>query len=390
MSEEAWVARARDALARPEPDRGDDVEVVRGARRALFDVAALRSLISIALAIAAWWVAMLRAQGGDAPTAAPIDAIALLVELVALALSARAAVAMVELARRWRIWLSAARHALVMTPEGLLLRTPQGDAAVDRSDVVAVVERGEWGTRAGERWREVYVVTRSSSRRAFVTLPPVLGDTPGVLAEQLMRWLARTAVCEADDTDTDKATERSAEAPSPALVSVVYEQAVAGRAPPEVTVIRHGAGWLRRGPYASALMAIVVAHGFLQMPRASWIIAAPLAAVSIAICLGLPLMWLVRARSEIAPRRGVALVLTPTDALMRTRSGVLRIPWSDVGRLTVNARGTWSLFDGYSPARELVFVRRDGSAVRYQEAFLGAPVEVAKALCDHYRASATR
>ena len=86
------------------------------------------------------------------------------------------------------MWREAQRYKLALADDGLLLRTPEADFAVAKEDVLDVREHGAWGERSGRRWADVYIVTRPSSGRTHLALPPVFTLTPGVLAERLMRW----------------------------------------------------------------------------------------------------------------------------------------------------------------------------------------------------------
>ena len=70
-------------------------------------------------------------------------------------------------------------------------------------------------------------------------------------------------------------------------------------------------------------------------------------------------------------------MLTPSEVLMRTREGVLRAQWRNLRRAYVEAKSGWSLVEGYHLARKLVLEREGAVTIRYDEAFLGIPAEVA-------------
>ena len=105
-----------------------------------------------------------------------------------------------------------------------------------------------------------------------------------------------------------------------------------------------------------------------------------------ALCLLLvPVLWIVLTRRSMAARKGIALVLAPAELLLRTPSGVLRVPYADIARLEVKSHTVWSLLEGAGQTRSLLIHRKEEGSINYAEAFLGVPAEVALALCDGYR-----
>lgn len=364
-----WIATAEAALVGREGER-DDLGVLRPTRPPLIDADALRTIGSILFASIVWGAAIFREQVTDAA----IDPLALLLRLLALGLTVRAALLCVTMARRVGLFLRAQRHALVLTPQGLLYRSPAGDVALPIEDIVAIVERGDWRGRSGRRSNEVYVVTGPHAGRTHIALPPVFEATPGVLAERLMRWRGVVAAS-------------SEPRPGPAqLASKLYDEVAAGARPPGITAIPHGRGWLVRGPYASLLLGVAVLMGFARLPTGTLSLVGPAAPIAIGACLALvPALWVWLVRREIRPRRGLALVLTPAEALMRTRAGIIRISWTTIERITVQVAASWSLLEGSHGARLLLVQRYDAPDVRYEEAYLGVPAEVALALCEAYR-----
>ena len=98
-----------------------------------------------------------------------------------------------------------------------------------------------------------------------------------------------------------------------------------------------------------------------------------------------PLGWLVLALRHVAPRKGLALVLTPAELMLRTRAGVLAIPWPDLVKVSVAERPSFSVLLGLHTARALVLTRRDAPSVRYDEEYLGLPAYVVAAIADAHR-----
>ncbi len=364
-----WIVAAEAKLAGKPCDR-EDLEVLRASRPSLVDAEALRAIGSLILTAMVWAASVFREQ----LTEAAFDPLALLLRLLALGLSVRAALLVGTLARRLRLFLESPRHALVLAPEGLLYRAPTGDTAVPIDDIVAIVERGDWRGRAGRRSNDVYVVTGPTAGRLHLALPPLFEATPGVLAERLMRWRGAVPVSEATPPEPVR------------LASKLYDEVAAGARPTGVAVVRHGRGWLMRGPYASVLLGVAVLVGFARLPEGTLSLIGPAVPVALAVCLALvPALWAWLVRREIRPRKGLALVLTPAEALMRTRQGIVRFSWKSVNRMTVDVKASWSLLEGYHGARQLLVQRRDAPDIRYDEAYLGVPAEAALALCEAYR-----
>jgi hypothetical protein len=83
---------------------------------------------------------------------------------------------------------------------------------------------------------------------------------------------------------------------------------------------------------------------------------------------------------ELRARKGLAFVLTPDALLIRTRTGVLATSVQSLETPTVEDSRGWSAILGLHTDHTLVIARKDDPPIRYQEAFLGVPVEVAAAL----------
>jgi hypothetical protein len=269
------------------------------------------------------------------------------------------------------------------------------DIALPREDILEIRERGRWRDRGGRRFADVYVVTQPRSSRLFVALPPVFERTPGVLAERLMRWLGPPETSESDgaaaagdDTAPQPSAASSSEAAPAPLASELWERVAKGERPSGVTAVPHGRGWLQRGPYASMLLGLAVLEGFVRLPPATRDridITMPLVLVGALVVV--PVAWLLITRAQLKPRRGLAAVLTPTELLLRTRAGVLRVVWTMVQRVEIESRSAWSLLFGAHEARSLIFRRKAAPPLQYQESFVGVPLEVVASLCDAYRRS---
>ena len=367
---ESWVRRAERLLDRKAAP-GDDEARLLGQRPVLLDTETTKAAVAPVLAAITWSAAVFREM--VSPTS--LDPIGMVLRAVALGLTLRVLLLGGLLVRRLRVWMEAPRWGLALTPDGLLLRTPTHDVAIPREDVIAVVERDKWQERrAGRRWTEVFVVLNPELGRTHVALPPVFEDTPGLLTERLMRW--RGAAPEPREIDREPAK----------LASRVYDRATQGLVEPGTTVLRHDRSWLKKAPYAVVIVGVVAVEAVFRAGSTVWEALEPwmIAGMFVAL-LAIPLRWVWMTRREVTPRKGLAMVLTPAELLIRTRQGILRSRYKDIAKVSLDAKTKWSVLEGAHSARQLVLPRRHAGTIRYDEPYLGYPVEVVKALIDAYR-----
>jgi hypothetical protein len=296
----------------------------------------------------------------------------ILVTFAAAVAVVRAGVLLHRVASRQLRWLSCyLAGRLTLGDDALQFAHSGATVTVRRGEVIAIRERGHWRQRRrARRGTAVFVVVAPATGRTHLSLPPVFDRTPGVLAERLMRWAP---------------TPHLSAGPAPecaALPSKVYDAAAAGTLAAPAVGIPAGRGWLRSGPYATVLLGAAAAAGAPP-------VFADTARYLAAALLLLPLAWLIGTLREVRPRKGVALVLSPAEMLFRTRAGTVSVPWASVARIHSADRPRFTLLDGYHRARRLVVERRDGATIRYDEAFLGVPVEVVVALAEWLRRGAT-
>jgi hypothetical protein len=367
-----WIETAEAALAGTLSSDAE-VDVLRATPSPVLDAAGLRAVLAPFFAGFMWAATIFR----ETQIHSPLDPLALLLRLLALALSVRALTLLVMLARRLRLRMRYSDYALALTPEGLLYRSPVMDVALRREDILDVRERGRWRERGGRRFADVYVVTQPRSGRTHLALPPVFERTPGVLAERLMRWLGPP-----DATEPGEPPGVDAQA----LASELWERVARGERPPGVAAIPHGNAWLQRGPYASLLLGVAVFEGFLRLPGDTRLaLGAGVPMLLLAALIIVPLIWLFMTRLQLAPRRGLAAILTPPELLARTRAGVMRMAWPMVVQIEIESRATWSLLLGAHESRWLSLRRKNAPELRFQESFSGVPLEVLNSLCDAYR-----
>lgn len=374
-----WIQAAENALATTAATTAAatadvDVDVVERFTPPVFDATGVRAATAPLLAAFLWSAVVLR----DTQAHSPLDPLSLLLRLLALALTVRALVLSATLLRRLRVRMSLPRYGLVLTPAGLLYRSPQGDVVLPRQDVVEVREHGQWRQRAGRRWADVYVIAHPRSGRLYLTLPPVFERTPGVLAERLMRWLGPPA-------------ERDAASfPDPAaLASKLWESVAAGERPSDVAVVERSSAWLRRGPYTSLLLGIAMLDGLLRLPASlrAALLAGPAVWLLVAT-VAVPVIWVLLTRRGMARGGPLALLLTPAELLLRTRRGILRLRWPEIKALAIETRGAWSILQGAYESRTVVIRHQDGEHNRIAEAVIAVPAEVLVGLAEGYRKGA--
>lgn len=375
-----WEERAA-AVARREAPLPAEWQVIEGRLPVLFDVEVFRAAGALLLAVAAWIAAFFL----ESVAQTSLDPFALALRLVALVTSVRFVLGAIALAPRAKIILRARTARLVLSPEGIAGVLPSEDFVLRRGEILSVAAHGAWHTRASARRSSVVYLVLSDPSRTHLTLPPIFEDNSGILTERLQRWLGRPAFPE------------SPVFPPPAqLASKVYDDAARGVRDVGTTAVQHGWGWLRRGPWATPLLALAVMDaglrgGLLRVETGAESSATAymlLGALALACLVAafVPLGWVFYTRRDIAARKGLAMVLTSGELLMRTRRGVLRVAWPQLGRVSVDTRVAVSLIEGAVHQRTLVLKRKDGSPIRYEEAFLGVPAEVALELIEGYRA----
>lgn len=378
-----WDDAARAALdGRP----ADGVRRFATVTPPLLD--ALVGLASVLLAGLVWAGAVFR----EHVAGQPLDPLALLLRALAIGLTVRALLDLSALASRARLAASAGRHGLAVANAGFVYRAPGApDVAVARGDLLGVRERGDWRERARIRAAPVYVLHRTEDGAACFAIPPVFEGGPGVVAEALMRLRPRPAD---DDGNGEHAAAEDqgsedqgwAIAAGDALPSRIYDEAAGGHPRPGVVAIRHGAVWLAQGPQATMLLGLAMLDGFSRLSTASQVALGPLAlGVGLFAAVLAPLGWAWLGWRHVRVRKGLSLVLSSLGLSLRTRAGVLLVPWSELLRARVESRRRWSLLGGARLARTLVIDRRDDDSIRYDEAFLGAPAELVLSLVEAFR-----
>lgn len=359
-----WIEQAEQAFTGAP---SDEVTLIDIHKPKLFDGEGIRAVTAPFFAAFMWAAGFLREEMAGSS----MDLIALVLRFLALALTVRTILAIRQLAARLSLRINAPKYKLALTEEGLLYRTPKGDVAVPKADVVAIKEPGGLGDRGGD-FRPVYVVTQPDTGRTHVPIAPVLDRTPRALAERLMRWLGPIAAQEGFELPAQ--TE---------LPSKVYDDAAKGEITPGHVALKHGSAWFRGGPYASLIFGLAIADSYVRMPAQSKELLGPvLPTILVIVFLLVPILWVIAVGVDIGPRKGLSMLLTPGEAIMRTRKGVHVIPWTDLKRASASARRSWSLIRGAHESRGLLIERHEEDSIDYVETFLGAPAEVVVGLCE--------
>lgn len=333
-------------------------------------VDALTGLVSPLLAALVWAGAIFR----EGVAGQPLDPVALLLRALALGLTVRALLDLAGVGARLRLAATASRHRLALSEGGLGYRAPGApDRLIAREDLLGVRAEGDWQGRGRSRAEPVHVLYREPAGVRTFALPPVFAGGPGVVAEALMRLRPRPR----DDAPAP---------PGGGLPSRTYDEAAAGHPGPGVVAIRHGAAWLAQGPQATMLLGVALLDGFARLPTAGQVAVGPVAlAVGLFAAVVAPVGWAWLGWRHVRVRKGLSLVASPDGLTLRTRAGVLPIPWSELARTRIEARRRWSLLGGARSRRTLVLDRRGDDPVRYDEAFLGAPAEVVAMLVEAYQ-----
>ncbi|HTU60669.1 MAG TPA: hypothetical protein VMF89_19590, partial [Polyangiales bacterium] len=183
-----WIRDAEAALATRQvnPESTTDIDIVDTHSPALLDATSARALLSPFLAGFMWAAVVFR----ETQSHSSLDPLALLLRVLALAMTLRALGVLWHFGQRLKLVLQWRRYGLVVTDQGLLFRAPDRDVVVQREDVLDVREQHAvaGSSRSSVGTAEVYVVTHPATGRTHVTLPPVFAASPRVLAERLMRW----------------------------------------------------------------------------------------------------------------------------------------------------------------------------------------------------------
>jgi hypothetical protein len=366
----AWVGELKQAARGGA--RGDDVEVLRGARPRWFDADTGRALSSALLAAFVVAAAIFRARLAG-PTQA-FDLIALLLRVASVAFVLRAAVSLALLLRRGLREGEAQKCTLVLGPQGLWLSTPAEERWASRDEVLGCalpesVERGATPPAQGP----LSLVLKAQGKPRVLDLPPYFAANQEILQARLQRWLGREPGEPASRFDPVKAAPEER-----------YRRIAAGSFEPGELAIPEGFGYRLRAPYGVLLGCLFAGDALLHagpMARQLW----PGVSAACLLALGFLGAWFLWMGGRRKSRLGIAMALTREELLLRGKGGVVGIPWGQLAQVAVDARLTWSPFFGSYPVRVLVLTATDGARVPFDGGFLGLAPDVVRVLCEAYR-----
>ncbi len=144
-----------------------------------------------------------------------------------------------------------------------------------------------------------------------------------------------------------------------------------------------GRTWWLSGPYAGLVFAVLLAvhAGLVPLLRTSLTLAL------IPVACGPLAAWWWRGRGVRRARRGVALLLTPDQLIVRDAVGARSAAWSEVQAVREDSRPTWDMLRGARRAPLLLISRRGSQPLVLGEDELGVPVAHALAAVERYRAA---
>lgn len=378
---ESWVAELRE-IARGAASSG--VETLRGARPGLLDATSANAVSSLALAAFVTGAALFRTQvASSGPLSEPgIDLIASALRTLAVAFCVRAVVALARSLRTFWADRHAARAALVLADQGLLLQVAGQEQWAARSEVLDVTFEEPLPSRtlAPRPPAVLLVLEPRAGQPRVIAVPPYFAPSAEITAARLKRWLTQAGPARASSRSSAAVLGDPGQR---------YDRAAHGQLTEGDAVIPEGHCYLLRAPFTS-LLGIVFALDVLRTAgglRAQ--IVQPVLAASV-LCVVLIAGWLLWMRRRRATRLGLGMLLTPEELLVRGRGGVVAVPWAQLKEVEVGLRPRWSPFVGPYATRLLTLITQEQQQMIFDQSFLGAPVSVIAVLCKSYREALAR
>lgn len=371
-SDDAIVRRARERLAAS--SSGDDV--LRAEAPGPFDLIDMKALVALALALVAVALVDLHPEAVQRSFADPLE---LGLRMVALTCVVRACVLLADGVRRLRARWRTRDHALVFLD----------DALVVFADETRVFPRRTIVTAGGGTRRDgipiLAILARDAVRSPMTRLVFGASIPASAVARRVVRYVRETE---------PPAPDHSPEVESPSRdPKATFEQALRGERA-GVSVVGVSYEWLRRIPFAAPAFVLVF-FGSLVLDlvvapaadgSADWgaITFEPTTLALLAVCALLPIGYLAIGFAKVRAMGGAALVATPAELLLRTRSGMHRAPWNDILVLDLESRRAFTMLGGSSLERALVLERASGAPIRLDESLHEGPIEVVVAMLEAY------
>lgn len=366
---ESWQEPLRRA-ARGSAQAG--VETLHGARPSLLNAQTAGALTSAILAAFVILAARFRTE----LAAGQLDLIASVLRSAAVAFIVRAVIDLVRSARAIASDGEAARATLVLGSDGLLLRVGEHEQSVRKQELLGISAREALPSRTLPARPETILLTLTpdAGRPRLLALPPYFAQTTEIALARLTRWRSDGPAEAANDTP-----DSEDEAPD-----AHYERAAGGELRDRDLVIPEGRGYLLRAPYTALLGLVFALDVFVSAGAGRALIAGPvlMACALSLIVLAAWFVWIARKRRS---RRGIGMLFTRHELLLRGPHGVVAVPWAQLQETELKLAARWSPFVGAFPARTLTLTTHAGERMVFDGSFLGVPLEVIAVLCAHYR-----
>lgn len=144
-----------------------------------------------------------------------------------------------------------------------------------------------------------------------------------------------------------------------------------------------GRSWLLSGPYAGLVFALLLAGHALVVP----LLRTPLMLALLPVACGPLVLWWWRGRAARRARGGVALLLTPSQLIVRDAVGARSATWADVQAVRVESKPAWDMLRGARRAPALLIARRGSAPLVLREDELGVSARGAVAAVEGYRSA---
>jgi hypothetical protein len=356
------------------------VETMYGARPSFLNAQTAHALTSAVLAAFVILAARFRSE----LSAGQLDLIASGLRVAALAFVLRALIDFARFARAL-VGDRVARSAqLVLTPDELVLRVAGEEQRVRRDEVLGISAQETLPTRTLPARPDAIALTLTprGGKPRVVFVPPYFAPTSEIALARLTRWRGAAPDGPAREPNEELAgpIDDAVQAPD-----AHYERAASGSTTEPDVVIPEGRGYLLRAPYTALLGMCFALDVFFSAGTSRLLIATPVVAacaLSIAVLVAW-FAWITRKRKS---RRGIGMLLTRAELLLRGPHGVVAVPWAQLASTELRVSARWSPFVGSYAVRVLTLGTNTGERMIFDQSFLGVPLEVVEVLCRHAEA----
>lgn len=152
---------------------------------------------------------------------------------------------------------------------------------------------------------------------------------------------------------------------------------------PGARALPAGRAWLLGGPYAGLVFALLLVAHALVVP----LLRTPLTLALLPVACAPLALWWWRGRAVRRARGGVALLLTPSQLIVRDAVGARSATWSEVQAVRAESKPALDMLRGARRAPVLLISRRGSPPLQLLEDELGVPVSQALAEVEGYRSA---